>query len=180
MYSDNLKKIRKTLKLSVDKFANIVDIPAPTLWGYEGKKRLPSIELPIQLYKKLNVNLNWFISGNGEMFNNQCENTHVLAENSDCINRFKNWGDRLCNILSENMITPKEFAKRTKINPDRIENFILNSVEPTMAEINAIKSNVDISIDELFYGEKVVKSHTALQPQFTAEEILKLKKLINP
>lgn len=48
--------------------AEKIGIPASTLWGYEGKKRVPSIELSIQLYNILNVNLNWFISGDGEMF----------------------------------------------------------------------------------------------------------------
>ncbi len=69
MYAENLKKIRKNLNLSVDKFAQMLDIPSSTIWGYEGKKRVPSIELSIQLYKTFNVNLNWFVSGEGEMFN---------------------------------------------------------------------------------------------------------------
>ena len=70
MYAENLKKIRKELNLSVEKFAQKLNIPASTIWGYEGKKRVPSIELPIQLYKIFNININWFISGKGNMFNN--------------------------------------------------------------------------------------------------------------
>lgn len=69
MFAKNLKKLRQHLHLSVDKLSEIVDIPASTLWGYEGNKRKPSIDLPIQLYRKLNVNLNWFLTGEGEMFN---------------------------------------------------------------------------------------------------------------
>lgn len=69
MYAENLKKLRKSLNLSVDKFAQQLGIPASTIWGYEGKKRIPSIELSVQLYKIFNVNLNWLISGAGEMFN---------------------------------------------------------------------------------------------------------------
>ncbi len=69
MYAENLKKIRKELDLSVAKFSAKIGIPAPTLTCYERKERVPSINLCIQLHKKLNVNLNWFISGEGEMFN---------------------------------------------------------------------------------------------------------------
>lgn len=177
MFTQNLKKIRQELGLSIAKFAEKIDIPARTLTTYERAERTPSLKLFTQLCTNANVNINWLVSGNGEMFNNECENTHVLINNSDCVNKFKSWGDRLCNILGENMITPKEFAKRAGINPERVENFILNSAEPTMAEINAIKSNIDVSIDELFYGEKV--NNSIVQPQFTADEILKLKKLIN-
>ena len=69
MFAENLKKIRKELHLSVDKMSETLGIPASTLWGYEGNKRTPSIELPIQLYRKYNVNTNWFLTGEGEMFN---------------------------------------------------------------------------------------------------------------
>ena len=69
MYAENLKKIRKELNLSVEKFAQKLNIPASTIWGYEGKKRVPSIELTIQLYRIFNININWFISGDGNMFN---------------------------------------------------------------------------------------------------------------
>lgn len=69
MYAENLKKIRKELKLSVEKLSETTGIPASTLWGYEGKKRTPSIDLPIQLYRKFNINANWFLTGEGEMFN---------------------------------------------------------------------------------------------------------------
>lgn len=69
MYAKNLKLLRKALNLSVEKLSKKLDIPASTLWGYEGEKKIPSIKLCIQLYRVLNVNLNWFVSGKGEMFN---------------------------------------------------------------------------------------------------------------
>lgn len=69
MYAENLKKIRKKLGLSVAKFAEKLEMSASTLTGYELRKRIPSIMLCTQLYRKLNINLNWFVSGNGDMFN---------------------------------------------------------------------------------------------------------------
>ena len=44
---------------------------ANTLTGYEHEQRTPSWQLFTRLYRKGNVNLNWFVSGEGEMFNNQ-------------------------------------------------------------------------------------------------------------
>lgn len=69
MYANNLKLLRKALNLSVEKLSQRLDIPASTLWGYEGGKKIPSIKLCIRLYRVLNVNLNWLVSGKGEMFN---------------------------------------------------------------------------------------------------------------
>ena len=76
IYSPNLKKIREILGLSVAKLAKKLDIPASTLTQYERGVRTPSFQLFAQLNKKLDVNLNWFVTGNGEIFNTQNKNTN--------------------------------------------------------------------------------------------------------
>lgn len=68
MISENLKKLRKHLGLSMAKFADKVEISAVTLTNYERGERTPSAPFFIQLHKNLNVNLNWLVSGVGEMF----------------------------------------------------------------------------------------------------------------
>lgn len=84
MHQENLKKIRQKLGLSVAKFADKLDIPAPTLTCYERGERTPSAQLFVQLHKKINVNLNWFVSGDGEMFNQESDlknfKKEILAE----------------------------------------------------------------------------------------------------
>jgi transcriptional regulator with XRE-family HTH domain len=79
MLKENLKKLRQELGLSVAKLSEKIDIPAMTLTNYERGERTPSAQLFIQLNKKLNVNLNWFVSGQGEMFIAQ-ENEELLSE----------------------------------------------------------------------------------------------------
>lgn len=69
MLGKNLKKIREELHLSVAGLAEKLDMSPNTLSAYERNIRMPSMELAIQLYAKLNVNTNWFVSGKGEMFN---------------------------------------------------------------------------------------------------------------
>ena len=69
MINDNLRKIREELGLSMTKFSEKLEIPAMTLIHYERGDRTPSAQLFIQLDKKLNINLNWLVSGKGEMFN---------------------------------------------------------------------------------------------------------------
>ena len=179
MFAKNLKKIRQELGLSVAKFADRLDMSASTLTGYERGERTPSLLLFTQLYKNANANINWFVSGEGLMFRNECENTHVLVKNEKATENFKSWGKRLSKILAENEETPYNFAKRTGIKESRIESFILDSVEPTISEINAIKSNVDVSIDELLYGESVRKTTQTDNISLSADEILKIKKLLN-
>lgn len=69
MYSKNLKTIRQKLDLSIAKMAKKLDMPQSTLTSYERNDRTPSVEFISRLYKILNVNTNWFVSGEGEIFN---------------------------------------------------------------------------------------------------------------
>ncbi len=73
MYAQNLRAVRKALKYSVKEMAEILEIPARTLGGYERNERTAAIELVTQLCNKLNVNANWFVTGKGVMFNSQTE-----------------------------------------------------------------------------------------------------------
>jgi transcriptional regulator with XRE-family HTH domain len=69
MYAENLKKLRKKMGLSIAKMADKLIMSPSTLTAYERKERTPSWQLFIQLYANANVNLNWFVSGQGQMFN---------------------------------------------------------------------------------------------------------------
>lgn len=69
LYAQNLKAIRTALGISsVDKLAQKIGITARSLGEYERGGRLPSIELVTRLCTRLNINANWFVTGNGEMF----------------------------------------------------------------------------------------------------------------
>ena len=69
MIKENLKKIRQELGLSAAKLSEKLNIPAPTLVCYERGERTPSAQLFMKLNYNLNINLNWFVTGKGEMFN---------------------------------------------------------------------------------------------------------------
>ena len=67
MYSERIKEIRTLLDISRPKLAKKIDIPERTIASYENG-RVPSLEFLAQLYKILNVNPIWFLSGKGEIF----------------------------------------------------------------------------------------------------------------
>lgn len=68
MIAENLKKLRNELGLSVAKMADKLEMSANTLTNYERETRIPNATLFVQL-NKINVNLNWLVSGQGNMFN---------------------------------------------------------------------------------------------------------------
>lgn len=69
MYAERLKKIRNQLKLTVNEISEVLDIKPRTYGSYERGENNVSIELVTSLCKKLNINANWFVTGEGEMFN---------------------------------------------------------------------------------------------------------------
>ena len=69
MYAERLKKIRNQLRLTVNEIADVLQMKARTYGSYEREENNVSIELVTSLCKNLNVNANWFVTGEGEMFN---------------------------------------------------------------------------------------------------------------
>lgn len=69
MKENRLQKIRKKLKLSQEEIADETNITYRAYTSYERGDRKPSFEFLVKLVEKYNVNLNWLIAGNGEMFN---------------------------------------------------------------------------------------------------------------
>ncbi len=69
MYRENLKQLRTELNLSAQKLADKIGSTQVSVSNYETGKYKPSFEFMEALNKVLNVNLNWFVSGKGEMFN---------------------------------------------------------------------------------------------------------------
>ena len=67
-YSENLKKIREELSLSAQKLADKLGVSQGSITQYELAKREPNYNFILQLNIKLNINLNWFCTGEGEMF----------------------------------------------------------------------------------------------------------------
>ena len=73
-YSENLKKIREELNLSAQKMADKLGVSQGSIAQYESAKREPNFNFMLQLNIVLNVNLNWFCTGEGNMFNSAPEN----------------------------------------------------------------------------------------------------------
>jgi DNA polymerase V len=68
-YSDRVKKIREGLGLRIADFARQLGVPRSTLVGWEEGKSV-SIEILKTLEETFAVNINWFLTGEGEMLVN--------------------------------------------------------------------------------------------------------------
>jgi len=65
--ASRLKDIRIALKLTQEQFSDELGISNPTIVRYEAGSS-PSVDVLIKLNENYNVNLNWLVSGQGNMF----------------------------------------------------------------------------------------------------------------
>ena len=71
MIAENLSKLRKYLSLGQNEFALKLGITTRAYVNYERGERKPPYDILIKLSNDFNINLNWLIADNGEMFNTQ-------------------------------------------------------------------------------------------------------------
>ena len=137
LYSDNLKKIRDILNISVNELSSKIDIPERTILSYERKERLCSAKIITNLRKNLNINANWFVTGLGEMF----------------IKNYSTIGERIESLTVQNNISKSQMAVMLNLQETDLDNIINGNKLPDLITINKLKQNFKISVDWLLYGE---------------------------
>ena len=77
------KELRKHLDFSQEKFAKELNITQQTYSMIEKDKRKPNIKIVKIIAEKYNVNLNWLITGYGDMFRGFIENIDLYKEKNE-------------------------------------------------------------------------------------------------
>ena len=80
-YSLRIREIRETLNLKIADFARKLYVPRSTLVGWENGKSV-SIEILKPLEEILNVNIDWVLTGEGEMFLSSQDKSLEIAQKS--------------------------------------------------------------------------------------------------
>lgn len=65
---DRLKKARETCRLSQKELASLIGVPTTTISKYERGENKPSLDILTKIGSALNINLNWLVSGIGDIF----------------------------------------------------------------------------------------------------------------
>lgn len=79
---NRIKIWRKYLKLSQQKFADVIGMPLSTLKGYELNTRSPGSEA-LALFDRSGVNINWLVTGEGDMVENNLAQQKSLPDDLD-------------------------------------------------------------------------------------------------
>ncbi len=65
---NRLKLIRKNLEFTQKEFANVINVPFTAISKYERDEIKPSSIILERIHNKFNININWLITGEGDMF----------------------------------------------------------------------------------------------------------------
>lgn len=75
--NERLKKLRKTLDMTQQEFADKLKVPRNTIGGYEVGKSNPSDAAVNNICNTFNVNERWLRTGEGEMFINLTKDEEI-------------------------------------------------------------------------------------------------------
>ncbi len=137
LYSDNLKKIRNILNISLADLSSKIGIPQRTITSYEQKERLCSAKFIANLHKYLNINANWFVTGEGEMF----------------LKNYSTVGERIQSLLIQHNIPQSHLAVDLNIKEQELNDIINGNKMLDLNMLSTLKLKFNISADWLLYGE---------------------------
>lgn len=148
-----LKNLRIALNISQQEMAENLGCNIRTYRGYEYETRGLSPEILLLLNKKFNVNINWLITGTGNMFINSKENT-LEKQNDTLVNKkISTLGLRLSEIQEKNNYQNKDMAELLGIYEYEYIGLKQGKKTPTLEILNNLKKYFKISVDWLLYGD---------------------------
>ena len=107
--SERLKQVMEVKGFNLKTFSEQADIPYRTLQNYILTNREPNAESLVKLHSQLGINLNWLMSGEGEMFGSEIGLFNLSQKEQELINHYQNMPentqiafDNLFKTLSEN------------------------------------------------------------------------------
>ncbi len=90
---DRIKEIRNTKNLTQSEFARVLETSAGHISEIEAKKTTPGGEFLTSLLRKFNVNINWLLTGEGDIFINEDENRKLIDVKDIPKENIKEWID---------------------------------------------------------------------------------------
>lgn len=110
---ERLKKLRKALDLTQQKFADKIGMKQNTIAQYEMGRTIPSDAIIFSICREFNVNEEWLRTGSGEMFLQSNRNADIAKLTKELLNEesdsFKN---RFVSMLANLSVEEWEFLEK--------------------------------------------------------------------
>ena len=147
-----IKKFRSYLELNQTQFANELNITQQAVQRVESDNGNFNIETLEKLNTSFGLNINWFLTGNGSMFNKP-KNTFEIKYEPITINQF-DFGKRLNKVRVQSDMISAELAMLLDIRENRLLDIMNGKNEPTLEEVKKICENFNVTADWLIFGKE--------------------------
>ncbi len=142
--SARIKKVRQIKALNKKEFLEKLNISRTLITALEQSKAYPSSSFLIAIFKHFAVNINWLLTGKGDIFISK----PVV---SDAINPITT-GERLKRIRFEKNLTQREMAAKLKTTPAFISAVELNKFAMGFDVIYNLHEKFNVNINFLLTG----------------------------
>lgn len=140
-FQERLVKFRKTITSNASAFARSVNLSQPVYANYENGKRRPAFEILQKIAEVHNVNLNWLLTGEGEMLN-LVPSLKIRKEERKTV--LKNFGGKINKLQTENDMSLSEVAEVLEISEDDFVDYCLSRKKPDIDIILKIIQKFDV------------------------------------
>ena len=144
VFSDRLIAMRKSITSNASAFARSLDILYPVYARYEKGERKPAFEILEKMARVHNINLNWLLTGEGEMFLAQ---PTLKVRDEDKKITLRNFGGKINKLQTENDLSLSEAAEILEISEDDFVDYCLNRKKPDINIILKIIEKFDVNFE---------------------------------
>lgn len=142
-FCERLTNFRKKVASSASDFARSIGQQYPAYVKYERGERKPAFDILVKIATVHKVNINWLLTGEGEMFNSP---SLKLKKTPDDI-RFAVFGNKLNKLQNLNELSIEEMAEILNISEDLYVDLCLSRQKPTINVILNVMNNFDVTFD---------------------------------
>ncbi len=138
-----IRHVRNMLGLKMKELSTIINVSCSYISEVESGKYRPSIDLLSGLLQNFNINVNWIVSGEGSIYNHQCEqhNLRIVIKNGNLeqeLDREKIKNAVPVQVISDiSLLVPGQAIK-----PENIVSYSLIQEE-------SLPQNIDYTLDRL-------------------------------
>jgi len=152
MSAHRLKLFRNELDISAQELARSVGVKTSTIYSYESGNSSPNLETLNLLYVSFGLNIHWFVTGDGTMFNEPKNTLNIKCEPLK-IDKYE-LGQRVNKIrIAADLVSP-QMAEMLVVSERELAAIISGEGKITLELVQKICENFDVTADWLLFGHE--------------------------
>ena len=149
---DRIKKLRKTLDLTQQEFADKIGSKRNTIAKYETGTNQPSYAIISLVCREFKVNEEWLRYGTGDMFKTAASSQEESITNASFSDNLSKMKDRIKEVRKELNFTQQKFAEKVGIQRNTVAMYEMGKTAPSNAIILSICREFSVNKEWLLNG----------------------------